>query len=319
MRRLSCCGSRLLDTGFFALVLLAGGSALAGLFHPAYRLNHIWIRGGGVLPWVDALALFVCVVLLGRTRAGLRGTARVVAGVLGLLCLRDAVVFFDLLATGRIQTAVPVPLSLGVAGLWAWGVVRLPRLQANGRVRHVVFAAFALPVLALGHVVTLGGTDYRRSADAAVVFGAAVRPDGAPSLALLDRTRTACALYHEGRVRYLVLSGGRDPRAPISEPVCMAQIARAQGVPESALVLDERGRTTRASLDELARLTRARGWERTLLVSHDYHLARIALGARRRALRAFTVPARQSRPWVGKPAFVAREVAALLWYAVTDV
>jgi vancomycin permeability regulator SanA len=164
------------------------------------------------------------------------------------------------------------------------------------------------------HLLTFGATDYRRPADAAVVFGAAVRASGAPSQALRDRTLTACELYHQGLVRTLVLSGGRDPRAPISEPVCMARIAREAGVPARALILDEHGATTDASVRGVRALAQVHGWRRVLLVSHDYHLARISMSARRAGLDAATVPAEEPVPLGPKPWFVLREMAAYAFY-----
>ena len=151
------------------------------------------------------------------------------------------------------------------------------------------------------------------------MFGAAVRPDGSASGALLDRTNTACALYHQGLVDVLVLSGGRNPAVPVSEPVCMARLARAAGVPEEALILDETGRTSAATLTTVDRLARERDWSRILLVSHDYHLARLHLLARPLGARAYTVPARETVPWPSKPAFVLREVAAWGWHFLRTV
>ncbi len=94
----------------------------------------------------------------------------------------------------------------------------------------------------------------------------------------------------------------------------MRQIALDAGVPAEAIVLDETGLTTNATLAATADLAARRGWSRLLFVSHDYHLARIQLGARRRGLRAFTVPARETVPWPRKPFVVAREIAAFGWY-----
>ena len=52
-------------------------------------------------------------------------------------------------------------------------------------------------------------------------------------------------------------------------------------------------------------------------VSHDYHLARIRMLARRDGPAVRTVPAHESQPLVLKPYFVVREVVAwLIWYWV---
>jgi uncharacterized SAM-binding protein YcdF (DUF218 family) len=104
-----------------------------------------------------------------------------------------------------------------------------------------------------------------------------VHADGTPSGSLVDRTVTACDLWNRGVARVIVLSGGRGADAPISEPEAMRAIARAQGVPDGALILDEAGATTAATVRNAAALAKARGWTRIAAVSHDYHGARIRL------------------------------------------
>ena len=88
------------------------------------------------------------------------------------------------------------------------------------------------------------------------------------------RALTACDLYHRGIVKVLVLSGGRDPKAPLSEPACMALICIDAGVPEDALILDELGVDTRASVRTARALAAAHDWDRVLMVSHDPEDAR---------------------------------------------
>jgi energy-coupling factor transporter ATP-binding protein EcfA2 len=61
-------------------------------------------------------------------------------------------------------------------------------------------------------VITLFGND----ADAAIVLGAAVYTDR-PSPVFEERIRHGVALYKAGRVRLLVMTGGRDPGDRLSE------------------------------------------------------------------------------------------------------
>ena len=94
----------------------------------------------------------------------------------------------------------------------------------------------------------------------------------------------------------------------------MARIAREAGVPEAALVLDETGVTSEATVAAVEGLVRERGWGEVLLVSHDAHLARLALLARAQGVTARTVPARETVAWRSKPVFVLREVLAFGWH-----
>ena len=145
------------------------------------------------------------------------------------------------------------------------------------------------------------------------MFGAKVCADGRPSLALSDRTRTACRLYQQGLVDYLVFSGGRDPRAPISEPEAMRRLARRMDIPDEAIILDEGGIDTMASVAAARVLARRMGWPSVLMVSHDYHLSRIKLLSYRSGLAAYTVPAEETRMLTRKPYFVGRELLAWLY------
>lgn len=327
MQRLKPAALALLDSAVRALALFALVNLALGVFSSRWDANWLWLQGGSLPePVVTTLVLlFVVGVLLAPRRhaAAVLGT-RFVAVLLAVACLADTLTFFRLLASGQLQSSLAFPLSLVHAVLLlAWAVCGpTAALAPRSRTRRALWirvmgsgAPLGLALVGvLAHILAFGASDYRRSADAAVVLGAAVRADGSPSRALLDRTTTACRLYHDGLVRHLVLSGARDPGAPISEPECMRRIARAQGVPAAALILDETGQNSHGTVRTASALSRAQGWERVLLVSHDYHLARLKLLSRRAGLEAFTVPARESAAWAGKHWFIGREVLAWGWW-----
>lgn len=307
------------DALVVALAGFAVGNLALGLVAPALDANWLWLgwAAGRPLDGLAVVALFAVSVLGWRW---LPPAARVVArGVVGLVAVAaavDTVGYFQALAGGQIEATLPVPLSAPMALLfasWAAWPPRPPRLRWPLAAGAVV-AAFGIWVTAL--VGSLASTSYARPADAIVVFGARVYRDGRASQALFDRTRTSCLLYDRGLAGTLVFSGGKSAEAPISEPEAMRRIALAHGVPAAAIVLDELGVNTRASIENTVALGRTHGWDRVLMVSHDYHLARIKLAAARAGLTAFTVPAVESRALVAKPYFFARELAAWVWYWV---
>ncbi|WP_062465818.1 SanA/YdcF family protein [Demequina maris] len=86
-----------------------------------------------------------------------------------------------------------------------------------------------------------------RPADAALVLGARVWPDGRPSRFLRQRVEAGAALYHRGVVPLLVLTGAEHNREGLDETEAMERTALELGVPESALVRDGSGHDTRAS------------------------------------------------------------------------
>ena len=166
-------------------------------------------------------------------------------------------------------------------------------------------------------MLCFGESDYRRPADAALVFGARAYADGRPSAALEDRTRTACALYRAGLVHTLILSGGAGDGA-VSEPEAMRRVALAQGVPDAALVLDNAGTSTEASVDDARAIAEKQGLRRLIAVSHAYHLPRVKLELQHARLAAVTVPAHEQRVLLKMPWFVGREVAAY-WLHLLDL
>jgi len=87
----------------------------------------------------------------------------------------------------------------------------------------------------------------------------------------------------------------------------MRRRALAAGVPDSAIVVDETGVDTAATVREARRLV---GSGSALLVTHYYHEPRLVMLAEREGLRAWTVPATMSRHLVKEPRFVLRELLA---------
>lgn len=90
-------------------------------------------------------------------------------------------------------------------------------------------------------------------AELIVVPGAALKNGGSDlSDALRYRMDTAIQLWRDGYAPKLLLSGGGD--GAWNEPAAMARYAMAQGVPESAIVLDSHGLTSRDTARNAARL-----------------------------------------------------------------
>lgn len=305
-----------------ALVRVIAAFGLAnlvlGVVHPALNANWLWLglAADGVIG-AAVVTLFAGAILGWRVWRGASAVvARAIVAAVAVACIVDAVGYYRVLLDGTIQTAVPLPMSLVCAAAIAAWAIRPPAPATGGRMRRLITHAAAAGLWIGGLVGSVAVTDYARPADAIVVFGAAVWADGRPSDALRDRTHTALNLYRRGLAPTLVFSGGKSPTAPVSEPEAMQRMALDDGVPLDAIVLDETGVNTAATVAAAASMARARGWGRVLMVSHDYHLARIKLACARQGLRAYTVPAVEPLPLAGKPYYVARELAAMAWYWV---
>lgn len=109
-----------------------------------------------------------------------------------------------------------------------------------------------------------------------VIFGAAVRPDGTASPALLRRIGYGLEAAHLYPEAPILCSGGRVRPGP-SEASLMADALAQRGVAPERLILDE------ASLDTLQNVAAARaearrgGHPHVIVCSEGYHLPRIRM------------------------------------------
>ncbi len=160
-----------------------------------------------------------------------------------------------------------------------------------------------------------------RKADAMIVLGSSVWPGGRASPSLAARIQRAIELYREGYAPYLILCGGGGNNPP-SEAQVMKNIALSAGVPEDALVLEDRSHSTEESLANAKSIMDARGWRTALIVSAPYHLLRAQTLAQDLSMDAYAVPSRD-RPTLTAPLvrswYTAREAMALLWYYGSQV
>ncbi|MBZ5708581.1 YdcF family protein [Nannocystis pusilla] len=303
-----------LALGVFVALNVAGELLVGG----GFDVTGAWIslpQGPGTTLLEAILAAALIARGLGPLRRA-RVTAACALLIVAAAAAWDTIVYFALLTAGRIATPLPFPSSVLVLALalaLAWTAARPgpPRTWSKGQVvRSLAVAAVVAWTLPLVLMLTFGPTRYAREADAIVVFGARVYADGRPSHALADRVDEAIRLYHRGLAPVIVMSGALDEVHGGSEPAAMKARAVAAGVPAAAIVLDELGVDTAATVDVTAAWLRERGERRVLAVSHYYHQPRVKLLFQRAGVLAYTVPATMSRRLLKEPWFVAREVLA---------
>lgn len=107
--------------------------------------------------------------------------------------------------------------------------------------------------------------------DAIVVAGCAVWADGQPSPALAHRTKHAVRLFERGLAPKVVFTGGVGTHPP-SEAEAAARYAMGMGLPERAVVLEDRSTTTAENARFAAEILGAEA--RVLVVSDGYHVFR---------------------------------------------
>lgn len=113
--------------------------------------------------------------------------------------------------------------------------------------------------------------------DAIVVLGAPLRPDGRLGPVLEERVAAGVALWRAGVAPVLCFAGGKTRGAEVSEAEAMAAAARAAGVPDEALVVEDESRNTYENARNLARILLGAGRDHVLLVTQPFHLRRARL------------------------------------------
>ena len=175
----------------------------------------------------------------------------------------------------------------------------------------IAIALIALVIPNAAVLVSQSGnivTDERAAAleaDAILVLGASVNPDGTPSNILQDRLDTAIELYKAGVASKIIMSGdGGD--ASYNEPGAMKMYAIEQGVPSEDIFCDRAGFNT---YDSMYRAQSVFGVEKLVVVTQSYHLPRALFSANILGMQALGV-ASDLRTYDNQTYYDLREIPA---------
>jgi SanA protein len=151
--------------------------------------------------------------------------------------------------------------------------------------RHPRTVKVAVAILAFGFVLVVGPNAFILlsargdatadvnevpPAQAAIVLGAEVRPDGTMSHMLTDRVKRAAELWETGRVDRILVSGDHGQWI-YDEPDTMRKALVDAGVPPKVIFEDHAGFNTWASM---VRARRVFGVEDAVIVTQGFHMAR---------------------------------------------
>ena len=203
--------------------------------------------------------------------------------------------------------------------------------RSAGRTLTIVAVAGLAGALAVAAYTTLriwqrGSVDDAArpvAVDAIVVLGAA-QYDGRPSPVFQARIDHAIDLWRmrasASRPVYLVMTGGRRPGDRTTEAATARAHAIGRGVPEDAILMEARGRSTLESLRRVAPILERRGLGPTLFVSDRAHMLRVIRMARDLGMDALGSPVPASpleASLEGRIDAMLHELVALAWYGIT--
>ena len=142
-------------------------------------------------------------------------------------------------------------------------------------------------------VLIWGARDRARASDAIVVLGAA-QYVGRPSPVLRARLDHALELWQRGLAPKLIFTGGTGTGDTTSEAAVSRNYALQRGVPDTAILMENEGRTTRESLAAVSTIMHARQMHSAILVSDPFHMLRLRILSTQYGVDAYTSPTKTS-------------------------
>ena len=188
-------------------------------------------------------------------------------------------------------------LLLGLAGVWG-----------------------LLCLVLAGVVYGYGLTDRAARSDVIIVLGSGLNRNQTPGPSLRNRSEHAAALWREGYAPAIICAGGYARWATRSEADGCAEVLRENGVPDSAILLEERSRSTEENAAYAQEIMRQHGWQSALIVSDGYHLLRATwIFSQQGYAELSSSPATDTPLFFNLILGIAREVVALHWQVVKTV
>jgi uncharacterized SAM-binding protein YcdF (DUF218 family) len=160
-----------------------------------------------------------------------------------------------------------------------------------------------------------GRMDQARPADAIVVLGAQVLPDGQAGPDLEARTAHAVGLYQAGLAPRIICTGGVKGERSSAAAVA-GNLANSLGVPREAIFLADGSWKTQEDAVQTEAVMAQHGWQTAIVVSHPLHVYRARLFFEREGIITYTSPTTTdvggiAQPW--RTYYTVREGAGVLW------
>lgn len=161
-------------------------------------------------------------------------------------------------------------------------------------------------------IVFLGSRKKIDDADLLVVFGTKINEDGTPSAGLKARLDETVFVYRKHVALLIFVSGGLGKEG-YNEAKVMADYLLTQNIPREAVILDEKGVNTRATVRNVVELCTKQHFKSVIAISQYYHLPRIQLAFKQAGMPLKGQSAPRYNSW--RDIFsLNREIVAYLFY-----
>ena len=191
-------------------------------------------------------------------------------------------------------------------------------LFSKKRLKQAIVLAVLLLILAgttalmINQKVESVGTKYIlnsdevTNADAILVLGAYVFPNGTVSTMLNDRLTAGYELYEQGKAPKLIVSGDHG-RKDYDEVNSMKGFLKDKGVPNEDVFMDHAGFSTYESVYRARDIFKV---QKVIIVTQEYHLMRAVYVARALGMEAYGVAADRRDYGQAMKMYKIREIAA---------
>ena len=181
----------------------------------------------------------------------------------------------------------------------------------------IVFLTILCAIITAVNIVQYGKLDERAHSDAAIVLGAATT-DGAVSPVYRERINHGIWLYENRYVDYLILTGGIGKGNEISDAGVAKQYAIDMGVPDQAILIEEKSTITEENLKYAKTIMDDHSLDTAIIVSDPLHMKRAMLMASDYGIDACSspTPTTMYRSAKTQIPFLAREVFFYIGYSV---
>lgn len=154
--------------------------------------------------------------------------------------------------------------------------------------------------LDLAYVSTDNEIDYAVPSDVIIVLGCPSYEGNIISdtfsACVRARAHHAADLYHQGMAAHIIPTGGMTGPPP-TEAAAMAQVMQVDGVPVSAIILEEQARNTPGNIIFSREIMQEHGWTTAILVTDPHHIKRASVIARDGGLNIVMSPSVDSEGW----------------------
>ena len=171
--------------------------------------------------------------------------------------------------------------------------MKLPPGLGYWLLRGALITVIVAWLVSAASVLLWGARDRARVSDAIVVLGAA-QYVGRPSPVLRARLDHALDLWQRGLAPRLIFTGGTGIGDTTSEAAVSRNYALKHGVPDTAILMENEGRTTRESLAAVSAIMHARQMRTAILVSDPFHMLRLRILSTQYGVDAYTSPTKTS-------------------------